>query len=255
MGQKLMIRHTHVGAVAVVALCLLSFVKQQKVMVGIYEQPSSSSPSQKQKQRLIRPKIYNVDEMPQIASSGPYVLNPSLPGRNMSGGKGLYQFDDVCLTKHSKTQAIQGLIYLEPKNEKLVNEIYRCVPCSRPLHHDGGWWGVGRDQNSVGHICGFQGKKGYCSRCKILCLQATSLFICILSGSHAMFAANVSDLSACMQTASAQKIFKAWDQWHTPSQVKTIHYFEEPTLSLNFQENIGHSLFDYMLRLVQSSGS
>lgn len=179
MGQKLMIRHTHVGAVAVVALSLLSFIKQQKVMVGIYEQPPSSSPSQKQKQRLIRPKIYKVDEMPQIASSGPYVLNPSLPGRNMSGGKGLYQFDDVCLTKHFKTQAIQGLIYLEPKNEKLVNKIYRCVPCSRPLHHDGGWWGVGRDQNSVGHICGFQGKKGYCSRCKILCLQATSLFICI----------------------------------------------------------------------------
>ena len=98
------------------------------------------------------PTIFNnVQDMPAIASSGPTDLNPEISG--------MYQFDNVCLTRHDKSGNIQGLIYLDPGNEAVARNKKRCIPCSRPIDHEGGWWGKGRDQPEVGHICGFQGKK------------------------------------------------------------------------------------------------
>jgi hypothetical protein len=62
-----------------------------------------------------------------------------------------------------------------------------------------------------------------------------------------MFATNVSDLSACMQTDISNRKFEAWGQHYVPSRIKTVHYFNESILSINFDEgNIGHDLFDYM---------
>eukprot|EP00804_Cyclotella_cryptica_P005277 CCRYP_015782-RA/>CCRYP_015782-RA protein AED:0.11 eAED:0.11 QI:658/1/1/1/0.5/0.2/5/1652/486 len=58
---------------------------------------------------------------------------------------------------------------------------------------------------------------------------------------HDMFAVNVSDYSYCMDQ------LKLSEYQHIPSHVETVHLYEEPVISLNFNLNIGHSLFDYLL--------
>ncbi|KAL7482708.1 hypothetical protein ACHAW6_008371 [Cyclotella cf. meneghiniana] len=58
---------------------------------------------------------------------------------------------------------------------------------------------------------------------------------------HIMFATNVSDYSYCMDQ------LKSNEYQHIPSHVDVVHFYEEPVISLNFNLNIGHSLFDYLL--------
>lgn len=58
---------------------------------------------------------------------------------------------------------------------------------------------------------------------------------------HYMLAANVTDYSACMAALQLK------EYQHIPWQVEAVHYFEEPIISLNFNMNIGHSLFDWLL--------
>ncbi|KAL3798709.1 hypothetical protein HJC23_004460, partial [Cyclotella cryptica] len=95
------------------------------------------------------PAIYNnTKDMPPFVSSGPYHVNPSLGG--------LYEFHNVCLTKHKFELLPQGLIYIKQLSDTNVqNNPTRCVPCSAPLNHRGGWDGIGRDEGEVKHKCCF----------------------------------------------------------------------------------------------------
>mmetsp|Transcript_9719 Transcript_9719/g.21624 ORF Transcript_9719/g.21624 Transcript_9719/m.21624 type:complete len:510 (+) Transcript_9719:77-1606(+) len=131
------------------------------------------------------PIIYNdMSQMPNISSSGPNEVN------NMGG---LYEYTNVCLTRHISGTELQGILYLQPNDAVLLHNRERCKPRSAPLNH------------------------------------------------HQMVAVNVADYSYC----NAE--LKLDEYQHVPSLVETVHYFEDPVISLNFNMNIGHSLFDYLL--------
>jgi hypothetical protein len=115
--------------------------------------PSSSSTSSRlllrSRRAIPTPKIYDdVRDVPRMTSTGPIEANDGIGG--------LYHFTDVCLTKHHLlNENLQGVIYFQPDNDELLANELRCVPCSAPLNHGGGWDGEGRDEKAVRHKCGF----------------------------------------------------------------------------------------------------
>ncbi|EED88188.1 predicted protein [Thalassiosira pseudonana CCMP1335] len=117
--------------------------------------PSSSSTSTssrlllRSRRAIPTPKIYDdVRDVPRMTSTGPIEANDGIGG--------LYHFTDVCLTKHHLlNENLQGVIYFQPDNDELLANELRCVPCSAPLNHGGGWDGEGRDEKAVRHKCGF----------------------------------------------------------------------------------------------------
>jgi hypothetical protein len=166
---------------------------------------------------LMPTTIYNnTRDVPTMISSGPRIVNQQIAG-------GLYEFNNVCLTKHYTSSYLRGLVYFAPDEEELMNNELRCAPCSAPLNHPGGWNGTGRDEKNVKHKCGFE---------------------CI----HASYASSVDDWSDCMGQEVVQRKLKVWGQEQIPARAHTVHYYKDPVYLLNFRpENIGHSLFDTML--------
>lgn len=168
--------------------------------------------------KLITPTIYNninISAIPQLISSGPTDALPNTIG--------MYQFENVCLTKHLTEYDLTGLVYFTPDDTTLLNNPKRCIPCSAPLNHDGGWNGTGRDEKEVNHKCGFETL-------------------------HAMFASDVQDFAECYSKQSVQRQLEIWGQRYIPhSVVNTVHYYEEPMIHLGFSSNIAHALFDHLL--------
>ncbi|KAL7533295.1 hypothetical protein ACHAWF_004447, partial [Thalassiosira exigua] len=121
---------------------------------------------------------------------------------------------------------LTGLIYFSPHDAAVANNRKRCIPCSAPLNHGGGWEGTGRDEKVVGHKCGFVGV-------------------------HAMFATSIEDWSNCSTQPEARKRARSWGQGYVPgSVVHQVHYYNEPMVHLSFRDNIGHDLFDHMLSIL-----
>ncbi|KAL7537300.1 hypothetical protein ACHAWF_009478, partial [Thalassiosira exigua] len=158
-------------------------------------------------------------KMPRMASSGPRDVLP--------GVMGLYEFENVCLARHLTEPTITGLIYFSPHDAAVTSSNgKRCIPCSAPLDHGGGWEGTGRDEGDVGHKCGFEGV-------------------------HAMFATSVEDWSECSSRPEAREQAAIWGQEYVPaSAVSRVHFYEEPVFHLSFNDNIAHDLFDHMFNIL-----
>jgi len=154
---------------------------------------------------------------------GPFLVNRDIPG--------LYEFNNVCLTKQLSETCrksvnhcegnLQGIIYFTPNDDKTMRNPLRCVTCSAPLMHH--WNETGRDEEEVGHKCGF-------------------------TSTHVMYASDITDWNQCRLQPDAQSLTNLWGKQQVPATAESIRYYNEPVLSLNFQaDNIGHSLFDHLL--------
>lgn len=209
-------------------LCFL--ISLSRLMVSMHDNIITISyyPIQKltsNQHNLLVPTIYdNITAMPNMISSGPFLVNNDIPG--------LYEFNNVCLTKQLSEKCheavnhcegdIQGIIYFTPNDDTMMSNPLRCVTCSAPLMH--GWNDTtGRDGEEVGHRCGF-------------------------TSTHVMYASDVADWNQCRLQPDAQRLTNLWEQEQVPKYVESIRYYNEPILSLNFKaDNIGHSLFDHLL--------
>mmetsp|Transcript_2236 Transcript_2236/g.4538 ORF Transcript_2236/g.4538 Transcript_2236/m.4538 type:complete len:552 (+) Transcript_2236:3-1658(+) len=186
------------------------------------------------------PIIYNdILSIPNFHSSGPRIINPKIPS--------LYEFRNVCLTNHITSPTLRGLVYLTPpifdknvdnkdRNKtatiisepmeqlSIQNNPHRCVPCSAPLNHKGGWNGIHPNEKQVGHRCGFVSV-------------------------HAMFATNISDWSHCIHDIPENsKLIQKWGQVQIPScRVESVHFYEGTVLNVAFDRNIGHAMWDHLL--------
>ena len=157
--------------------------------------------------------------MPHFVSSGPIDVNPGIPG--------MYEFKNVCLTRHFEDETLLGLIYFAPStDENIQNNPLRCVPCPLYLFH--GWNDVGDGEREVHHKCGFHNV-------------------------HAMYATDLSDWTACRTNRQARRVFRQiWgDDQFLPSSVDEVHLYKEPMIALSHNMNIGHSLFDHLLVYVR----
>mmetsp|Transcript_11441 Transcript_11441/g.26839 ORF Transcript_11441/g.26839 Transcript_11441/m.26839 type:complete len:244 (-) Transcript_11441:780-1511(-) len=137
----------------------------------------------------------NASSFPRLLSSGPHVVNP--------GTVGLYKFSDVCVTKHQTSSYLRGLVYFLNESDPQLSNPMRCVTCSAPLNHQGGWNGTGRDAKEVGHTCGFE---------------------CI----HAMYARDVEDWNECRVTEKAKHQARVWGQVQYPVTAEAVHYYKSP---------------------------
>ena len=148
----------------------------------------------------------NASSSPRLLSSGPHVVNPETVG--------LYRFSDVCVTKHQTAMDLHGLIYFLNESDPQLSNPMRCVTCSAPLDHRGGWNGTGRDEKEVGHTCGFE---------------------CV----HAMYARDVEDWNGCRATERAVHQARVWGQMQFPVTAEAVHYYKSPgkviqrTMNLN----------------------
>ena len=170
------------------------------------------------------PLIYgyhNFRDVPHFISSGPHDVNPGIPG--------MYEFHNVCLTRHAEDETLLGLVYFAPNSDSNVkNNPSRCVPC--PLYLFNMWDEVGEGEHELGHKCGFH-------------------------NFHAMYATSVSDWSACMKNRKNRRFFQEWwgdrGEHFLPSFATEVHLYKEPMIALTHNMNIGHSLFDHLLVYVR----
>ena len=166
------------------------------------------------------PVIYNdIHDMPHFLSSGPIDVNPGIPG--------MYEFRNVCLTRHFEDESMLGLIYFaSPTDENVRNNTSRCVPCKQFLFH--GWNGTGATEREVQHKCGFHTL-------------------------HAIYATDVSDWATCMNNSQSRRLFRGWwgNNHFLPSSVDEVHLYKEPMIALSYNMNIGHTLFDHLLVYVR----
>ena len=160
-------------------------------------------------------ELYNSpDRMPDnMKSSGPFHVDP----KNLGG---LHMFENVCVTNNidapkppESDTSMRGLIYFTNKEQSPK----RCVPCSKSQMREEQRKGDGWNK-------------------------------CGMSGLHAMYAKSVTDYNRCMKDTENHKSIIRSKQNQSPSNVKKIHYFQEPTFLLQFD---GHdrekSLFDMLL--------
>ena len=197
------------GLLSVVRIALFGLYSSQ-----IREQPYNSKILKHQ-----NPLIYHdLQDVPHFISSGPHDVNPGIPG--------MYEFHNVCLTRHFEDESLLGLVYFVPPSDANVhNNPSRCVPCELFLFH--GWDDIGEGEHLVRHKCGFHNV-------------------------HAMYATDVSDWSACMKDKKNGKFFRRWwgEDHFLPSSVDEVHLYKEPMIALSHNMNIGHSLFDHLLTYV-----
>ena len=171
--------------------------------------------------------------MKQMVSKG-----PTLYDRNMGG---LHIFENVCLTYNADgirdrvhpDTSLRGLLYFTDNVDMLQNP-KRCVPCS--VNHESPFvtWGDDAQQqqqqqqqqpqeDQLNHQCG-------------------------MSGLHAMYASSVGDWSNCIMTESNTQLMEAYGQTQEPTNVSTVHFFQEPTFLLQFNAlDQEQSLFDMLL--------
>ncbi|KAL7542760.1 hypothetical protein ACHAXR_013092 [Thalassiosira sp. AJA248-18] len=165
------------------------------------------------------------DKMKPIYSKGPILVDEDMGG--------LHMFENVCLTSNidalryrpDPDTALQGLIYFTNDDDILSNE-KRCVPCSnhQPMENWDDDTSNNKDEKEdVGHKCG-------------------------MNGLHAMFASSVGDWSNCIMKEENTKLMESYGQTQSPTNVSTIHFFQEPTFVLQFNAlDMEKSLFDMLM--------
>ena len=160
------------------------------------------------------------DKMKPIYSKGPILFNEDMGG--------LHMFENVCLTNNidalryspDPETSLRGLIFFTP-DEEVAKNSKRCVPCSA-AHPVESWEDVNKDEKKVGHKCG-------------------------LNGLHAMYASSVGDWTECIMEEENTKLMGKWGQTQAPTEVNTIHFFQEPTFLLQFNAlDMEKSLFDML---------
>ena len=171
-------------------------------------------------------------KMLPIVSKGPIPYNEHIGG--------LHLFENVCLTnnidalryKPNPETTLRGLIYFkDPKENEddqgsiMTNE-KRCVPCSNHDVMQEDWYDtstVHTDEKIVKHKCGMEGL-------------------------HTMYASSVNDWTTCIQHPTNMELMTNFQQTQSPTNVSTIHFFQEPTFLLQFnQYDMEQSLFEMLL--------
>mmetsp|Transcript_14496 Transcript_14496/g.30503 ORF Transcript_14496/g.30503 Transcript_14496/m.30503 type:complete len:664 (-) Transcript_14496:104-2095(-) len=161
-----------------------------------------------------------------LKSKGPSPVNPQIGG--------LYSFENVCVTNNidgprppNADTTLRGLVYFT-KDKSVANNPKRCVPCAKGNVHDE--WGevlsAASADSTLNHPCG-------------------------IKGLHAMYGTSVEDWDTCMANKGNRQITIRNKQNQSPSHVERVHFFEEPTLLLQFQANDRESaLFDTLLTYI-----
>ena len=160
------------------------------------------------------------DRMPAMESSGPWPVDPNIGG--------LVMFENVCITNNIDAPrapeldtSLRGLLYFTNK----VKNSKRCVPCSKAqMSSTEDEWNISSNTDSdLGHPCG-------------------------MKGLHAMFAESVGDYNSCMADTDNHKSMIVARQNQSPSHVKQVHYFRDPTFLMQFNAHERESsLFDMLL--------
>lgn len=168
-------------------------------------------------------------KMLPIVSKGPIQYNEKIGG--------LYLFENVCLTnnidalryKPNPETTLRGLIYFkDPENDQdgIMKNEKRCVPCSNHDAMQDDWYDtttVHSDEKVVKHKCGMEGL-------------------------HTMFASSVNDWTTCIQQPANMELMQKLQQTQSPTNVSTIHFFQEPTFLLQFNQfDMEQSLFEMLL--------
>jgi hypothetical protein len=159
------------------------------------------------------------ERMPKMTSTGPRRVDESLGGMHL--------FTDVCVTNNIDSAkppeldtSLRGLIYFD---HRMANNPQRCVPCSTNAMNaraEDKWGEASNLGANLGHQCG-------------------------MKGLHAMYATSVVDWNDCTAQTGNRQFMIRNKQNQSPSHAKNVHYFEEPTLLLNFKANDRESsLFD-----------
>ena len=178
-------------------------------------------------------RVYkSLDRMEEMKSGGPRPADRALGG--------MHSFSNVCLTKnmdamryeHDPTTSLRGLIYFTRDQEE---NLRRCVPCSNSQSMDS-WDGSYEDEKVVNHKCG-------------------------MNGLHAMYATSAGDWSDCIMKEDNFQLMKKNGQTQSPTDVTTVHVFQEPTFLLQFNAlDVEDALFNMLMTFLpfyheyQSSG-
>lgn len=195
----------------------------KEITVGEYHDEEVGEPMQHSPREYNKIIFYeSPDRMEPIISKGPVSYSDTVGG--------LHLFENVCLTTNidalryrpDPDSGLRGLIFFTDE-EKVMNNPKRCVPCSN-REEMGEWDNPNhKDSETVGHQCG-------------------------MNGLHAMYASSVGDWSDCIMEDENAKLMEDWGQTQSPVDVSTIHFFQEPTFVLQFDENdMEKSLFDMLL--------
>ena len=167
-------------------------------------------------------EFYNSpDRMPIITSSGPYRVDPKIGG--------LHKFKNVCLTHNIDAPkapeldtSSRGLLYFSQNNKSPT----RCVPCSKKAMSsrvEDRWDAKSESDKELGHTCG-------------------------MTGLHKMYAKSIGDYNRCMADTDNHKTMIRSRQNQSPSHVKQVRYFAEPTFLLQFNAHDREkSLFDMLM--------
>jgi len=170
-------------------------------------------------------EFYNSPErMPQLTSAGPWRVDTKVGG--------LHKFENVCVTNNidapkppEMDTSSRGLLYFT-KEKAMTKNSKRCVPCSKSQMNsriEDRWDATSDSASDLAHNCG-------------------------MTGLHAMFAKSVGDYNDCMADTDNHKTMIRARQNQSPLHVEHIHYFEEPTLLLQFDAHDREkSLFDMLM--------
>lgn len=197
----------------------------KEITIGEFHEESVGAPLEHHVHEYNKIRFFDSpDKMKPMISKGPALFDTNMGG--------LHVFENVCLTNNADAirnrshpdTTLRGLIYFT-NDKTMMNNPRRCVPCS--VNYDAPFltWGEEEEEASsqVNHQCG-------------------------MSGLHAMYASSVDDWSKCILQDENTNLMEEFGQTQEPTDVSTVHFFQEPTFLLQFNAlDKVHSLFDMLL--------
>ena len=210
----------------------------KEITIGEFHEESVGTPLEHHVHEYNKIRFFDSpDKMKPMISKGPTLYD------NTMGG--LHIFENVCLTYNADgirdrvhpDTSLRGLLYFT-NDKEVLNNPTRCVPCS--VNHDTPFitWG---EMSSTFIDSSSQNNNGANNT-----LQVNHQ--CGMSGLHAMYASSVGDWSTCIMKEENANLLEELGQTMEPTNVSTVHFFQEPTFLLQFNAlDKEQSLFDMLL--------
>lgn len=210
----------------------------KEITIGEFHEESVGTPLEHHVHEYNKIRFFdNPDKMNPLISKGPILYD-----NNMGG---LHIFENVCLTYNADgirdrvhpDTSLRGLLYFT-NDKEISNNPTRCVPCS--VNHDTPFITWGEMSSNIDSSSQNNGANN--------ALQHEVNHQCGMSGLHAMYASSVGDWSTCIMKEENTNLMEEWGQTMEPTNVSTVHFFQEPTFLLQFNAlDKEQSLFDMLL--------